>query len=141
ITLAVVIGVALLLGFRPSAAPEAWIASLVVIALLTFAISWVGVLFGLAGRTPAGANSLALIFQLLAFTSSAFVSPESLPAGVRWFAEYQPFTPVIDTVRALLLGTPIGNSAVLALAWCVVLALGGYLGARALYNHAPAMQK
>ena len=68
-----------------------------------------GVVFGLVGKTPAGANSLSLIFLLLAFTSSAFVRPDSMPAGIRWFAEYQPFTPVIDTVRGLLLGTPIGD--------------------------------
>jgi ABC-2 type transport system permease protein len=70
-------------------------------------------------------------------TSSAFVSPDSMPAGVRWFAQYQPFTPVIDTVRELLLGTPIGNSAVLAVAWCVGLTLVGYLWARAVYNRDP----
>ena len=87
------------------------------------------------GKTPAGANSLSLIFQLiLPFTGSAFVRPDSMSAGVRWFAEYQPFTPVIDTLRGLLLGTPINNSAVLAVAWCVVLALIGYLWARAVYN-------
>jgi len=90
--------------------------------------------FGLVGKTPAGANSLSLIFLLLAFTSSAFVPTDSMPVGVRWFAEYQPFTPVIDTLRGLLLGTPIGNSAVLAVAWCAGLTLVGYLWARAIYN-------
>jgi len=74
---------------------------------------------------------LSLIFQfLLPFTSSAFVRPASMPAGLRWFAEYQPFTPVIDTLRGLLLGTPIGHSAVLAVAWCAGLTLVGYLWAR-----------
>nr|MBA3947599.1 ABC transporter permease [Herpetosiphonaceae bacterium] len=92
------------------------------------------VAFGLVGKTPAGANSLSLIFQLLAFTSSAFVRPDSMPVAVRWFAEYQPFTPVIDTLRGLLLGTPIRNSLVLAIAWCIGLTLGGYLWARAVYN-------
>jgi ABC-2 type transport system permease protein len=71
-------------------------------------------------------------------TSSAFVSPDSMPAGVRWFAQYQPFTPVIDTLRGLLLGTPISStSAVLAVAWCAVLILVGYLWARAVYNRDP----
>jgi len=96
-----------------------------------------GVVFGLVGKTPAGANSLSLIFLLLAFISSAFVRPESMPVGVRWFAEYQPFTPLIDTLRGLLLGSPIGNSAVLAVAWCVGLSLVGYLWARAVYNRDP----
>ncbi len=71
-------------------------------------------------------------------TSSAFVSPDSMPAGVRWFAQYQPFTPTIDTLRGLLLGTPISStSAVLAVAWCAVLILVGYLWARAVYNRDP----
>ena len=70
-------------------------------------------------------------------TSSAFVRPDSMPIGVRWFAEYQPFTPVIDTLRGLLLGTPIGNSAVLAIFWCVGLTLVGYLWAQAVYNRNP----
>jgi ABC-2 type transport system permease protein len=138
ITIVIVIGVALLMGFRPTASLVAWIAALGLIALLTLAITWMGVLFGLVGKTPAGANSLSLIFLLLAFTSSAFVSPDSMPAGVRWFAQYQPFTPAIDTLRGLLLGTPIsGTSAVLAVAWCAVLILVGYLGARAVYTRDP----
>ena len=138
ITIVIVIGVALLMGFRPTASLVAWIAALGLIALLTLAITWMGVMFGLVGKTPAGANSLSLIFLLLAFTSSAFVSPDSMPAGVRWFAQYQPFTPAIDTLRGLLLGTPIsGTSAVLAVAWCAVLILVGYLGARAVYNRDP----
>src|SRR2546422_10693828 len=137
ISVGLVIGVALLMGFRPTANPVAWIAALGVIALFTFALTWMGVVFGLVGKTPAGANSLSLIFLLLAFISSAFVRPESMPVGVRWFAEYQPFTPLIDTLRGLLLGSPIGNSAILAVAWCVGLALVGYLWARAVYNRDP----
>lgn len=129
-----VTAVAVLMGFRPTANPLTWLAALGLIALLIFGVTWMGVAFGLVGKTPAGANSLALIFQLLAFTSSAFVRPDSMPGAVRWFAEYQPFTPAIDTLRGLLLGTPIGNSAILAVAWCVVLALAGYLWARAIYN-------
>jgi ABC-2 type transport system permease protein len=134
ISVVLVIGVALLIGFRPTASLVAWIAALGLIALFTFAITWMGVVFGLIGKTPAGANSLSLIFQLLLpFTSSAFVSPDSMPVGVRWFAQYQPFTPVIDTLRGLL-GTPIGNSAILAVAWCCFLTLVGYLWARVVYN-------
>ncbi|MEO8973653.1 MAG: ABC transporter permease [Ktedonobacteraceae bacterium] len=139
ISIIFVLGVALLVGFRPTTSLVAWIAALGVIALFTFALTWMGVVFGLVGKTPAGANSLSLIFQLiLPFTSSAFVRPDSMPVGIRWFAEYQPFTPVIDTLRGLLPGTPIGNSAVLAVAWCIGLALVGYLWARAVYNRGPA---
>src|SRR5579871_1122171 len=139
LTICLVLGVAALMGFRPTANPVAWLAALGLIALLTLAVTWMGVAFGLVGKTPAGANSLALNFQLLAFTSSAFVSTDSMPAGIRWFAEYQPFTPVIDTVRGLLLNTPIsGTSVALAIGWCVGLALLGYLWARAVYNREPA---
>jgi ABC-2 type transport system permease protein len=90
--------------------------------------------FGLVAKTPAGANSLSLIPQFLPFISSAFVPTASMPPGVRWFAENQPFTPVINALRGLLIGTPLGNSVVLAAAWCVVLAAGGYLLARVRYN-------
>ncbi len=135
ITVVLITGVALLIGFRPTTSFVAWIEALGLVALFTFALTWMGVVFGMVGKTPAGANSLSLVFQLLLpFTSSAFVSPDSMPVGVRWFAEYQPFTPVIDTLRGLLLGTPIGNSAVLAVAWCCFLTLIGYLWARAVYN-------
>ena len=137
VTIVLVLGVALLMGFRPTTNPVAWIAALGLIALFTFGITWMGVAFGLVGKTPAGANSLSLIFQLLSFTSSTFVRPDSMPAGVRWFAQYQPFTPVIETLRGLLLGTPIGNNAILAVAWCAVLALVGYLWSRAVYNRDP----
>ncbi len=133
----IVLGLSLLMGFRPTAGPVNWIEALGLIALFTFAISWMGVVFGLVGKTPAGANSLALIFVLLPFISSAFVPTESMPVGIRWFAQYQPFTPIIDTIRGLLLGTPIGNSAILAVAWCIGLALAGYLLARAIYNRDP----
>jgi ABC-2 type transport system permease protein len=132
-----VLGVAVLMGFRPTTDPVAWITALGVIAPITLGITWMGMVFGLVGKTPAGANSLSLIFTLLAFTSSAFVRTDSMPGLVRAYAEYQPFTPAIDTVRGLLLGMPIGNSAILALAWSVGLALVGYLCARAVYNRDP----
>ena len=137
ITIVLVIGVALLMGFRPTANPVAWIAALGLIALFTFALTWMSVVAGLVGKTPAGANSLSLIFQLLLFTSSALVRPDSMSGGVRWFAEYQPFTPVIDTLRRLLLGTPIDNTSAILVAWCAGLTLIGYLWARAVYNRDP----
>ncbi|HKT39419.1 MAG TPA: ABC transporter permease, partial [Ktedonobacterales bacterium] len=92
LSIALVTGVALLIGFRPTANPLAWIVALALVALITLGVSWMGVAFGLVGKTPAGANSLSLIFLLLVFTSSAFVNPATMPIGVRQFAEYQPFT-------------------------------------------------
>lgn len=127
-------GVALLLGFRPTTNPLAWLAALGLVVLFAFGVTWMGMVFGLIGKTPAGANSLSLLFTLLALTSSAFARTDTMPGAVRVYAEYQPFTPVINTVRGLLLGTPIGNNALLAVGWSVALALVGFLWARAVYN-------
>jgi ABC-2 type transport system permease protein len=84
------------------------------------------------------ASNLPLPLVLLPILGSGFVPTDSMPAGLRWFAEYQPFTPIIETLRGLLMGTPVGNSAVLAVAWCVGLALVGYLWSSKLYNREPA---
>ena len=137
---ALVFAVALSLGFRTSAGPLQWLEALGLIALLAVAMTWLGVAIGLFAKSAAGANSLSLIPQFLPFVSSAFVPTESMPVGVRWFAENQPYTPVIETVRALLLGTPLDGHAVVAIAWCIVIAVAGYLWARHLYNRDPSRQ-
>jgi len=93
--------------------------------------------FGMAARSVAGANSSTLLLQFGPFISSGFVPPDTMPVGVRWFAENQPFTSMIETLRGLLLGTPIGHSAIVATAWCVAIALVGYFWARAAYNRDP----
>jgi len=130
-----VIGVALLLGFRSAAGPTAWIAAAGVFAMLTVALTWLTVAFGLLAKTPGGANSLALIPAFLPFVSSAFIPADAMSGtGLRWFAANEPFTPIINTLRGLMSGGAIGNSAVLAIAWCAGLALAGYLWARMLYN-------
>jgi ABC-2 type transport system permease protein len=132
ITTAVVTGVALLVGFRPHASAWGWLAVIGIIAAFSFALAWLSVAIGLSAKTVAGANSLTLPLQfLLPFLSSAFVPAGSMPAGVRWFSEHQPFTPVVDSLRGLLAGTPIGSTAYVALAWFAALALAGYLWARA----------
>ena len=83
------------------------------------------------------ASNLPLPLLLLPFFGSGFVPPESMPWPISWFAEYQPFTPMIETVRGLLLGTPIGWSGVIALGWCAVITLVGFWGAMRLYNRDP----
>ena len=138
ISVALVIAIAVGLGFRPTATPMEWVAATGVFVMLALALIWLAVAFGLVATTPAGANSLALILVMLPFISSAFVPTSSMPAGVRWFADNQPFTPIIETLRGLLTGTAIGNSAILATVWCAGLAALGYLWARARYNHNPA---
>jgi ABC-2 type transport system permease protein len=138
ITAAVVAGVAVALGFRPTAGPVEWIAAAGVFAMLALALTWLTVAFGLLAKTPAGANSLSLLPAVLPFVSSAFIPTGSMSGGVRWFARSEPFTPIIDTMRGLLTGTGIGNSAILAIAWCAGLTLVGHFWARALYNRRPA---
>jgi ABC-2 type transport system permease protein len=135
ITTTVVTGVALLVGFRPEASVVGWFAVVGIVAALAFALAWLSVALGLGAKSVAGANSASLPIQfLLPFLSSAFVPADSMPAGVRWFTAHQPFTSVVESLRALLIGAPIGNTAYVALAWCAAMALAGYLWARAGYR-------
>lgn len=134
---AFVVAIAFALGLRSSATPLEWVGIVGVFALVGLALTWVTVAFGLIAKTPSGANSLALILVVLPFVSNAFVPADSMPAGVRWFAAHQPFTPMINTLRGLLTGTPVGDNAVITVAWCAALALAGYLVARARYGRLP----
>ncbi|MFI6322583.1 ABC transporter permease [Nonomuraea sp. NPDC050556] len=134
VSVLLVIGVAVLCGFRPAAGVAGWAGALGLLALLTFALTWVAAAFGLVCKTPESASNAALPLQFLPFLGSAIVTPESMPAGIRWFAEYQPFTPIIETLRGLLMGTPVGTTGLVAVGWCLALALGGYLWARTRFN-------
>jgi ABC-2 type transport system permease protein len=134
-TTTVVTAVALLAGFRPHASVAGWFAVAGIVAAFSIALAWLSVALGLVAKTVAGANGSTLPIQfLLPFLSSAFVPAASMPAGVRWFTAHQPFTPVVECLRGLLTGTPVGNTAYLALAWCAAIALGGYLWARAAFR-------
>jgi ABC-2 type transport system permease protein len=137
LSVVLVIVIALIAGFRPTAGPAQWLAAFGFMALLTFALTWLALAFGMAAKSVAGANSSTLLLQFGPFISSGFVPPDTMPAGVRWFAENQPFTSMIETLRGLLLGTPIGHSAIVATTWCVAIALVGYVWARAAYNRDP----
>jgi ABC-2 type transport system permease protein len=132
-----VVGVAMLLGFRPTGDPVRWLATIGLLALLALALTWLAVAVGLLARTAEGTSPFVLVVQVLPFLSSAFVSPDRMSAPVRWFAAHEPFTPVTDTLRGLLLGGPT-DDALLAVVWCVVLALAGYVWARALFRRDPA---
>ncbi|MGH8775438.1 MAG: ABC transporter permease [Jiangellaceae bacterium] len=138
ISLAVLIGVALLVGFRPDANPLEWFAAAGILVVISFAITWLSVAFGLAAKTVEGASNLPMPLILLPFLGSGFVPTESMPTAVQWFADYQPFTPIMETVRGLLLGTGIGNNAWLAAAWCVTITVVGYVWAKKLYNRDPS---
>lgn len=131
--IAAVIGVALSMGFSPDATPVEWIAAIGLLSLLTLALTWLSAAIGLVADSPETASNIPLPLTFVPFIGSAVVPPESMPAGLRWFAEYQPFTPIIETLRGLLMGTEIGGDGIVALAWCVGLALVGYLWARAAF--------
>jgi ABC-2 type transport system permease protein len=133
-----VTGVALLIGFRPTAAPVEWVAAFGVLAMITFALTWLSVAFGLVAKTVESASNLPQPLVFLPFLGSGFVPTESMPAWLRAFADHQPFTPIMETVRGLLMGTAIGNSAMLAVTWSIGIALVGYLWARRLFNRDPA---
>jgi ABC-2 type transport system permease protein len=138
LSLAVVTGVALLVGFRPDANPLEWLAAAGVLVAVSFAVTWLSVAFGLASKTVEGASNLPMPLVLLPFLGSGFVPTESMPTAVRWFADHQPFTPIMETLRGLLLGGGIGNDAWLAAAWCVAITVVGYAWAKRLYNRDPS---
>jgi ABC-2 type transport system permease protein len=135
---ALVIGVALLLGFRPAAGPLRWLAVFGLATLLALALTWLAVAIGLLAKTAEGTSPFVLVVQLLPFLSSAFVAPASMSAPVRWFAAHEPYTPIIDALRGLMLGTPVKDGGLVAVAWCAGLALAGYLWARLLFRRDPS---
>ncbi|PSL43521.1 ABC-2 type transport system permease protein [Saccharothrix carnea] len=134
LSLAAVLGVAVLVGFRPDATAVEWLAAAGVLTATTFALVWLAVAMGLVTTNVAAASNLSMPLTLLPLFGSGFVPTDSMPTVLRWFAEHQPVTPIMETLRGLLLGTPIGDSAVIALAWCAVIALAGYAWAKRLYN-------
>lgn len=130
----VVVAVALAVGFRPDANALEWLAAAGLLLAIAFSLTWLSVALGLVSKTVEAASNKPLIIQFLPFIGSAFVPAESMSPGLRWFAENQPFTPMTETLRGLLSGSPIGNDAWLALAWCGGIALVGFLWSRFLFN-------
>ena len=134
ISIAAIIGVAFALGFRPSAGSLDWLAVIGIIVAACFATSWLTVAVGLAAKTPQSAGLAIVPLILLPFFSSAIVPAAKMGAGVRQFAEYQPFTPIIESLRGLLAGTPSTGYAIAALAWCAGIGIVGYVWALATFR-------
>src|SRR5262245_48116729 len=137
--LAVVIAfaVAVLLGFRTTTSLGELAAAAGLIVLLAFAIAWLSVAMGMATKSVETASNLPMVLLLFLFLSSAFVPTDSMADPLAWFAANQPVTPIVETLRSLLLGTPDGQP-VLAVAWCVVIAVAGFVLSLRLYNRGPA---
>ena len=138
IGVAVVTAIALALGFRATADPLDWLAGLAILILFANALAWLATALGLAANSVETASNTPMFLTLLPFLSSGFVLIASLPIGLRQFAQYQPFTPVTDSLRGLLFGgASLASDILPAIAWSVGITLASYLWARHLYNRRP----
>ncbi|MGC4944379.1 ABC transporter permease [Kribbella sp. DT2] len=134
IAIAALLGVAFLLGFSPAAGFVDWLGVIGLLLLLAVATAWLTVALGLAAKSPETAAFAAVPLIMLPFFSSAIVPADKMGPGIKQFAQYQPFTPIIETLRGLLNGTPQTSDALVALAWCVGIALVGYLWASSTFK-------
>jgi ABC-2 type transport system permease protein len=135
---AVTLGFAVLLGYRSGAGPADWLIALVLLVLMAVAMTWLTVGMGLAADSVETASNTPLFLVMLPFLSSGFVPTDAMPWGLRQFAEYQPCTPMIDSLRALTSGAAARSDLWLATGWCLLIAGGGYLWSRRLFTRVPA---
>ncbi|MEW2130677.1 ABC transporter permease [Streptomyces sp. NPDC005435] len=135
VSLVLVVAVALALGFRSNATVLEWLAAAGLLAAIAFAVTWLSAALGLISKTVESASNKPLLVQFLPFLGSAFVPAGSMSPGLRWFAEYQPFTPMTETLRGLLTGSPVGDDGWISLAWCAGIALIGYVWSRSLFHN------
>jgi len=138
ISVAVIILVALIMGFRSSAGVLSWLAVAGILALFTLTLTWVAVIAGLSAKSVDGAGAFSYPIIFLPFISSAFVPTASMPGPVRAFAENQPVTPIVNAIRSLLAGQPVGNDIWSALAWCLGILVVAYLFAMLVYKRKTA---
>ena len=134
VSLVLVVLVALAMGFRSSAGVAAWLGVIGLLALFTLALTWLAVVPGLTAKSVDGVSGFSYPLIFLPFVSSAFVPTEGMPAAVGWFAEHQPVTSIVDTIRNLLAEQPVGDAGWIALAWCVGLLVVAYTLAMRTYR-------
>ncbi|GIO16172.1 transport permease protein [Cohnella xylanilytica] len=134
ITVVIIVLVALAMGFRSSAGILPWLAVAGILVLFTLALTWVAAIAGLSAKSVEGASAFSYPLLFLPFISSAFVPTDSMPRVVRAFAENQPVTSIVEAIRALLSGQPVGHDIWVALAWCVGIMLAAYLFAMRAYK-------
>ncbi len=137
-SLAAVLGVSLLLGFRTGAGAGAWLAIAGILLLFTLALTWLAVIPGLTARSVDGASAFSYPLIFLPFISSAFVPTDSMPGPVRWFAEHQPVTSIVNAIRELFAGRPAGGDIWVALAWCAGILIVAYATAMRIYRRKTA---
>ncbi len=134
VSLAIVIGVALIMGFRTGASVFAWLAVTGILILFTLALTWLAVIAGLSAKTVDGASAFSYPLIFLPFISSAFVPTESMPGPVRVFAEYQPVTSIVNTIRDLFAQQPVSADIWIALAWCLGILVVAYVISIVIYR-------
>ena len=134
LTVVIIVLVGLLMGFRTSASPLAWLAVLGILALFTLALTWIAVIAGLSATTVDGASGFSYPLILLPFISSAFVPTNTMPGPVRFFAENQPVTSIVNAIQALFAEQPVGNDIWIALAWCLGILVVAYFFAMSTYR-------
>lgn len=134
VSTALVVGTAFLMGFRPNATLIEWLAAVGVIVLFIAAITWLSAALGLVAKSVESANAVTFFILFLPYVSSAFVPTDSMPTWLQAVAENQPVTPVIETLRGLLVGTPVGDQAWLAIAWCGGLMVVSFAAAAWLFR-------
>ncbi|GAA2704272.1 ABC transporter permease [Actinoplanes palleronii] len=134
ISVIVVVLVALLMGFRSGAGVLAWLAVAGITILFTLALTWIAVIAGLSAQTAEGGGAFSYPLVFLPFISSAFVATETMPGPVRAFAEHQPMTPIINSIRNLFAQEPVGNNIWAALAWCLAILVVSYSFAMVTYR-------
>ena len=133
----IVTAFAFLMGFHSEAGVLDWLGAIALLLLIAFSLTWLTVGMGLAADSVETASNTPLFLVMLPFISSGFVPTDAMPAGLRQFAEHQPFTPMIDTLRALVTGTPTNSDLWFAIGWCVLIALLGFLWSRRLFLRVP----
>lgn len=131
---AIVIGVAVLVGFRPTGSPLDWVAMFALVAAYILAITYLFAAIGLAASSPEAASGYGFFLMFLPYLSSAFVPVDTMPEWLQWIAENQPLTPIIETIRSLLLGTDIGNNGWLAVGWCAFILVVAVVLTRILFR-------
>ena len=134
VSVVVVVGVALLMGFRSGAGVLAWLAVAGILLLFTLALTWLAVIAGLSAKTVDGASAFSYPLIFLPFISSAFVPTETMPGPVRAFAENQPVTSIVNAIRDLFTQQPVGSDIWFALAWCVGILIVAYSVAMVIYR-------
>ncbi len=134
LTVVIIFLVALIMGFRSSAGILNWLAAAGILLLFTLALTWIAVIPGLTAKSMEGASSFSYPLIFLPFLSSAFVPTETMPKGVRVFAENQPVTSIVEAIRSLLNSEPVGNDIWIAIAWCVGIMAVAYLFAMKAYR-------